>query len=282
VVVSPHDDPDALEPSSLLDGSRLAPRRLIFLGSGTSSGVPTLGCDCAVCTSTDPRNQRTRPSVLLRLPAGDLLIDSTPEMRLQLLRERVGFVHAILYTHDHADHLYGLDDARLFPRHLGGPVPVYCESAVETTIRRVFSYAFTEAALLRPSAGIPQLAFHPIEPGKPFSLLGQTILPLRLEHGHFRVLGFRIDKLAYCTDVSRIPPESWPLLEGVEVLVLDALRHDPHPTHFNLAGALAVVERLKPARTYFTHLSHQFDHESTESTLPAGVSLAYDGLALEF
>ena len=272
----------------MLDGTpdltlpRPRSRQLVFLGSGTSSGVPTLGCDCAVCTSTDPRNHRTRPSVLVRLPAGDVLIDTTPEMRMQLLRERVGFVHAIVYTHAHVDHLYGLDDARLFPRHIGGPVPVYCEADVEATIRTVFSYAFTESARRQPSGGIPQVDFHRIEPGQPFTLLGQEFLPLRLEHGRFRVLGFRIGNLAYCTDVSRIPDESWPLLEGLDVLVLDALRHDPHPTHFNLTQALAVVERLRPGRTYFTHLSHQFDHGPTENALPPGVALAYDGLSLDF
>lgn len=257
-------------------------RRLIFLGTGTSTGVPVLGCDCAVCRSEDPRNHRTRPSVVLRFPRGDLLIDTTPEMRLQLLRERIGFVHAIAYTHHHVDHLYGLDDARLFPKYLHGPVPIFCEQETEDTIRRVFSYAFHEKAQGIPAGFLPKIHFERITPGVPFEILGQTLLPIRLEHGRFRVVGFRIGNLAYCTDVSKIPEESWPLLEGLDVLVLDALRHEPHPTHFSLSEALEVVERLKPRRTLFTHLSHGFDHARVETTLPPRVGLAYDGLALEF
>jgi len=256
-------------------------RTLVFLGSGTSTGVPVLGCTCAVCRSTDPRNHRTRPSVLLKLPAGNLLIDTTPELRIQLLRERVGFVHAVAYTHHHVDHLFGLDEVRLFPRHIGGPVPVFCEPKVEETIRRVFSYAFAEGAT-RLGGGVPQLAFQPIAPGRAFQALGQSILPIRLEHGRWDVLGFRLGDLAYCTDVSRIPEESWAMLEGLDVLVLDALRHEPHPTHFSLEEALGVIERLRPRRALLTHLSHSFDHGATESTLPPHVTLAYDGLALRF
>jgi len=266
----------------LHDGSSPTRRRLVFLGSGTSSGVPMLGCECAVCCSTDPKNQRTRPSVLFRFAEGDLLIDTTPEMRIQLLRERVRFVHAIAYTHSHVDHLYGLDDARPFPKLLGKPVPVFCEGNVETDIRTVFHYAFSDYARQMAPGFLPQLEFQRIGPGQSFTLLGQTILPIRLHHGRFKVLGFRVGDLAYCTDVSEIPDESWPLLQGLRVLVLDALRHDPHPTHFNLEQALAVVDRLRPAQTYLTHLSHQFDHSVTENALPQGVSLAYDGLTLDF
>jgi phosphoribosyl 1,2-cyclic phosphate phosphodiesterase len=266
----------------LLERTASAARRLVVLGSGTSTGVPVLGCDCPVCTSNDPRNQRTRPSVLLALPRGNFLIDTTPEMRLQLLRERVSQVHAIAYTHAHADHLFGLDDARLFPRHLGGPVPIFCEPETEASIRRVFSYAFHDQAAQLPAGFLPKILFEPIGPGVPFEVLGQSVLPIRLEHGRFRVLGFRVGDLAYCTDVSRIPDESWPMLDGLDTLILDALRYDPHPTHFSLDQALAVVERLKPRRTYLTHLSHSFDHTPTESTLPPRVALAYDGLRLEF
>lgn len=259
-----------------------ASRRLVVLGSGTSTGVPVLGCDCAVCTSPDPHNRRTRPSVLVELPAGRILFDTTPEMRMQLLRESVPFVHAIVYTHAHADHLFGLDDARLFPRHLGGPVPIYCEPETEAAIRSVFSYAFQDETRRYPSGGVPQLRFQPIAPGVPFEVLGQRLLPLRLDHGRFRVLGFRIDSLAYCTDVSRIPEESWATLEGVETLILDALRPEPHPTHFHLQAALEVIERLAPRRAFLTHLSHSFDHAATNAILPSNVSLAYDGLVLNF
>jgi phosphoribosyl 1,2-cyclic phosphate phosphodiesterase len=257
-------------------------RRLTFLGTGTSTGVPVLGCDCPVCTSDDPRNQRTRPSVLFDFPAGRLLVDTTPELRLQLLREQVGFAHAIAFTHAHADHLFGLDDARLFPKAIGGPVPIYCEDHVEASIRSIFSYAFHEHAARIPRGGVPQVEFVRIEPGREFHALGQAVMPIRLHHGRFQVLGFRVGDLAYCTDVNRIPDESWPLLEGLDVLVLDALRYEPHPTHFTLDEALAAIGRLRPRVAYLTHLSHVFDHERTEAALPSGVRLAYDGLSLDF
>lgn len=219
---------------------------------------------------------------MLELPGGRALIDTTPELRLQMLREGYPFADAVLYTHHHADHLLGMDDVRLFSRHIGGPVPVYCEEEVEEAIRRVFSYAFTEQAARTPSGGIPRLAFRRIAPREPFDVLGQRVMPLRLEHGRFRVLGFRFGDLAYCTDVNRVPEESWPLLEGLDILILDALRYTPHPTHFSLEEALAVVERLRPRQTYLTHLSHEFDHGTTGLALPPGVALAYDGLALTF
>jgi phosphoribosyl 1,2-cyclic phosphate phosphodiesterase len=266
----------------LADEAAIGSRRLIFLGTGTSTGVPVFGCDCAVCTSDDPRNSRTRPSVLLQLPGGNAIIDTSPEMRLQLLRERVRQVHAIVYTHAHADHLFGLDDARLFPRAIGGPVPVYCEEEVEGAIRNAFHYAFNDQAKRIPSGGVPQLEFRRIDPLGRFPLLGQEVLPLRLHHGRFRVLGFRVGGLAYCTDVSRIPEESWTRLEGLDTLILDALRYEPHPTHFHLEAALETIARLRPRRAYLTHLSHGFDHAAVESALPAGVALAYDGLALDF
>jgi phosphoribosyl 1,2-cyclic phosphate phosphodiesterase len=241
-----------------------------------------LGCDCAVCTSADQRNWRTRPSVLLALPQGNLLFDTTPEMRLQLLRERVRIVHAIVFTHAHADHLLGLDDARAFPRFLGGPVPIYCEESTEAAIRRVFHYAFEDGLRTLPPGYLPKIQFERIVPGVAFDVLGQKVLPIRLEHGRMPVLGFRMDGLAYCTDVSRIPELSWPLLEGLDTLILDALRYEPHPTHFNLAEALAVIERLRPRRAILTHLSHAFDHGLTEATLPPAVALAYDGLTVDF
>ncbi len=256
-------------------------RRLIFLGTGTSTGVPMIGCDCSVCTSADPRNQRTRPSVLFALRGGNLLVDTTPEMRLQLLRERVRKVGAIAFTHHHADHLFGLDDARLFPRWIGGPVPVYCERDTEEFIRRVFHYAVREDGQ-QPTGFVPKLHFIRVQPGTPFEVFGEQVLPIRLEHGPLPVLGYRVGGLAYCTDVSRIPETSRPLLEDLDVLVIDALRYDPHPTHFSLAQALAVAESLQPRRTYLTHLSHAFDHGPAQEALPAGVTMAYDGLSVEF
>jgi phosphoribosyl 1,2-cyclic phosphate phosphodiesterase len=267
----------------LVDLATTSPRRLVFLGSGTSTGVPMLGCDCLVCTSDDPKNNRTRPSVLMSFPAGNLLIDTTPEMRVQLLRERVRQVHAIAYTHNHADHLYGLDDARVFPKTIGGPVPIFCEAETEETIRRVFHYAFHERLAALPAGNVPKIVFRRIEPGVPFEVLGESILPIRLEHGrHSSVLGFRVGNLAYCTDVSTIPEASWPMLRGLDTLILDALRRERHPTHFSLDEALEVVERLRPGRTFLTHISHGLDHGPTDAALPPRVALAYDGLSLEF
>lgn len=241
-----------------------------------------LGCDCSVCTSDEPRNNRTRPSVLMSFPAGDLLIDTTPEMRIQLLREGVRRVHAIAFTHHHADHLYGLDDARVFPKWIGGPVPVFCEADTEDYIKRVFSYAFREESRNWPAGFVPKIDFARVEPYRSFETLGQTILPVRLHHGRFTVLGYRVGDLAYCTDVNRIPEETFDALRGLDVLILDALRFDPHPTHFCLDEALTVVERLKPKRAFFTHISHEFDHSRVEAMLPPNVRLAYDGLVVPF
>lgn len=266
----------------MIESPEQSERRLIFLGTGTSSGVPLLGCDCSVCTSDDPRNNRTRPSVLMAFPAGNLLIDTTPEMRLQLLREKVSRVHAIAFTHHHADHLFGLDDARMFPKWIGGPVPVFCEDDTQEYIRRVFSYAFREESRNWPAGFVPKIEFGRVEPYKPFETLGQTILPVRLHHGRFTVLGYRVGDLAYCTDVNRIPDETFDALQGLDVLVLDALRFDPHPTHFHLEEALRVVERLAPKRAYFTHCSHEFDHARVEASLPPHVRLAHDGLVVPF
>jgi phosphoribosyl 1,2-cyclic phosphate phosphodiesterase len=191
-------------------------------------------------------------------------------------------VDAILYTHYHADHLFGLDDARLFPKHLGRAVPVYCEADVERVVRRAFDYAFGGPVVAGNWVGIPQIEFKTIRPAERFEVLGESILPIRFKHGKFQVVGFRVDNLAYCTDVSAVPDESWEHLEGLDVLILDALRYEPHPTHLSLDQALAIIDRLKPRRTFLTHLSHTFDHAPTESTLPEGVALAYDGLAIDF
>ncbi len=250
--------------------------RMILLGTGTSVGVPTLGCGCAVCTSQDPKNQRTRCAAVMGLPEGNLLIDTPPDLRFQLLREGLGVVHAVLYTHEHADHVFGLDDLRLMPFYTGGPIPLFCESLVEERIRKAFDYAFTDRQQTHAGA-VPKLVFKPIDT-KPFEVLGTRVIPIRLQHGpRFQVLGFRIGNVAYCTDTNEIPRESWPLLEGLDVLVLDALRDRPHVTHFSLEEAVAVARRVKPRRTLLTHVCHELDHASTNARLPAGIELAYDG-----
>ena len=253
--------------------------QLILLGTGTSVGVPSIGCPCEVCASTDPRDKRTRCAALIGLPQGNLLIDTPPDLRQQLLRERVGIVHAVLFTHEHADHIFGLDDLRLFPFYLGHPVPLYCEPLVEQRIRKSFDYAFSDVEQTHAGAA-PQLRFHSIGLD-PFELLGAGIQPLRLKHGpRFDVLGFRIGNVAYCTDTNGIPPESLALLAGLDALVIDALRIRPHVTHFSLDEAIEVARQLKPKRTIFTHLCHDLGHARTNALLPAGMELGYDGMRI--
>jgi phosphoribosyl 1,2-cyclic phosphate phosphodiesterase len=241
--------------------------------------VPAIGCGCAVCRSPNPKNRRTRCSAILGLPGGNLLIDTAPDLRQQLLREEIGLVHAVLYTHEHADHVFGLDDLRLMQFHLGGPVPLYCEAPVEERIRKSYDYAFTSTGGTHRGA-VPQLVFQRITT-EPFEVLGTRIMPVRLRHGpRFDVLGFRVGDVAYCTDVNAVPAESMPLLKGLDVLVLDALRPRTHTTHFSLAEAIAVARELAPRQTYFTHMSHDLDHEATNAALPPGMALAYDGLRI--
>jgi phosphoribosyl 1,2-cyclic phosphate phosphodiesterase len=263
-------------------GSEMAgPRTFTFLGTGTSVGVPMVGCDCAVCRSDDPHNNRYRCAVLIRTPQGNLLIDTPPELRLQLLRERVRLVHAVLFTHYHADHLFGLDDVRPFPRVLGKSVPLYCTGEVEGKIRTAFAYAFGHDAERLPAGMIPKLGFIRITE-EPFEVLGERVTPIPLLHAHFNVFGFRIGDVAYCTDVNEIPRTSWPRLEGLDVLVLDALRPQPHPAHFGLGQALDVIDRFRPKRAFLTHMGHEMDHETINRQLPPHVRLAYDGLSFEF
>jgi phosphoribosyl 1,2-cyclic phosphate phosphodiesterase len=251
----------------------------IFLGTGTSVGVPMIGCGCEVCTSSDPHNQRTRCSVILGLPEGNLLIDTSPDLREQLLREKIGVAHSVLFTHEHADHIFGLDDLRIMQFYLGGPVPLYCEPNVEARIRKSFDYAFDDAAKTHPGAA-PQLVFRRIGL-EPFDVLGARVVPLRMQHGkRFEVLGFRFGDIAYCTDASSIPPESMERLTGLDVLILDALRPRGHATHFSLEQAVEVARQLEPRQTYFTHMSHELEHAATNASLPSGMALAYDGLRI--
>ena len=253
--------------------------QLVMLGSGTSVGVPAIGCPCEVCNSTDPRDNRTRCSIILGLPQGNLLIDTPPDLRMQLLRERIGIAHAVLFTHEHADHVFGLDDLRLFPFYLGHPVPLYCEEKVESRIRTSFDYAFHDLEPTHQGA-VPQLVFGRITL-EPFEVLGQHVIPVRLKHGpRFDVLGFRFGNVAYCTDTNAIGPESLALLQGLDVLILDALRPRPHVTHFSLDEAIAVAEQLQPKRTIFTHIAHDLPHAATNARLPPGMELGFDGLRL--
>ncbi|MEW4528872.1 MBL fold metallo-hydrolase [Maioricimonas sp. JC845] len=262
-----------------ISGSGRFSGRMTLLGTGTSVGVPVIGCDCEVCTSTNPRNTRTRTGVFVSAPDGNFLIDTPPELRVQLIREQIGLVEAVVYTHAHADHILGLDDLRIFGYRLKGPVQLYCEEHVEAHLRATFSYAFQEPVPGRPQHSRPNLAFNQISED-PFSLLGLTITPIRMIHGALPVLGYRINDVAFCTDCSEIPGSSLALLEGLDVLIIDALWYEPHPTHFNVAQALEVIERVRPRRAYLTHVSHRLDYDETNARLPSHVELAYDGLQI--
>lgn len=252
---------------------------MILLGTGTSHGVPVIGCRCPVCRSDNPRNQRTRTGVAVQVPEGTFLIDTSPELRIQLLREKIDLVHAAVYTHSHADHIFGLDDLRLFGYYLKRPIPLYCEEIVEQQIRAAYSYAFQPPDPEIHVGAIPMLEIRRIGL-EPFELCGMMVQPIRLWHGKLAVLGYRVGNVAFCTDVSRIPEESFPLLEGLETLVIDALRDIPHATHFGIPQALEVVERVRPQRTYLTHASHHLEYVATNARLPQGVEMSYDGLRI--
>ena len=207
-------------------------------------------------------------------------MDTPPDLRTQLLREQIGIIHSVVYTHEHADHLFGLDDLRLMPFYLGHPIPLYCTENVEKRIRQSFDYAFVDREVTHPGA-VPQLDIRRVTRA-PFDVLGFPVTPIRLLHGpHFEVLGFRFANVAYCTDTNEIPEESWPLLEGLDVLILDALRPQPHATHFGLEQAVDVANTLAPRRTIFTHISHELEYHATNERLPAGMELAYDGLRIQ-
>ena len=248
-----------------------------MLGSGTSSGVPTIGCTCNVCQSTDSRDQRLRPSILIRYGGYNVVVDTSPDFRAQVLRAHIERLDAILYTHAHADHILGLDDVRPFNYHQKSLIPVFATQETLDVIQRVFRYAFDS----EPSqSSVPKLDLRVLS-GAPFNLFGLEFMPIRLCHGKGTVLGFRFGRAAYLTDHSEIPEESREKLRDLDVLFLDALRHRPHPTHTTVENAVRLVEELKPNRAFFTHMCHDLSHERTEATLPPHIRLAYDGLELE-
>ncbi len=250
---------------------------ITVLGSGTSVGVPTIGCACAVCTSSDPRDRRLRPSVLITFNGRNVLIDATPDFRYQALRARIERLDAILFTHAHADHILGLDDVRPFNFRQKSTIPIYGNEHTIATLRRVFDYIFSG----RPTeSSVPKIEPHVIDGDGAFELFGLPFLPVPLQHGRGLVYGYRFGRAAYLTDHSTIPEESLAKLRDLDVLFLDALRRRPHPTHTTVERALKYVEELAPRQAYFTHICHDLPHEDTERGFPPNVHLAYDGLVI--
>ena len=252
------------------------PALLTVLGSGTSLGVPTIGCRCRVCLSMDPRDKRTRPSLLVQYGGRNVVIDTTPDFRFQALRAGLSRLDAVLFTHPHADHILGLDDIRPFNFHKNAVVPIYGSRKTIESIRRTFHYIFGGNA---PFGGVPQVAVHVLD--GPLELFGVTFTPVPLLHGFMEVLGFRFGSAAYLTDYGQIPERSYALLEGLDVAFLDALRHAPHPTHCTVEQALEHVARLGPRRAFLTHIAHDLAHQETNASLPEHVRLCYDGLQVE-
>jgi len=240
-------------------------------------GVPTIACNCAVCRSTDPHDRRTRPSVLFSFAGYEVIVDTTPDFRYQTLRIALQRLDAVLYTHAHADHILGLDDIRAFNLKQRGPVPIYASEATLATLRTTFTYIFEATA---PEGSIlPGVEFHPISGS--FQLCGAKVIPIPAMHGPLPVLGYRIGTVAYLTDFSALPDESKRLLQGLDHLVLDALRYLPHPMHSTVDQSLALVRELAPTQAWFTHICHDLSHQAANARLPENVRLAYDGLTFE-
>jgi phosphoribosyl 1,2-cyclic phosphate phosphodiesterase len=250
--------------------------KITVLGSGTSVGVPTIGCYCEVCTSTDPRDNRMRPSILVSYGGRNVLIDTTPDFRTQALRARIDRLDAILFTHAHADHIMGLDDVRPYNFRQRTDIPIYANADTLTALRRVFRYIFDPGQQL---SSVPHLEVHEID-SAPFEVFGLEFTPITILHGNNPVLGFRFGSSAYLTDHSDIPEESCAQLRDLDVLFLDALRYKPHPTHSTVERSIETVGKLTPRRAFFTHICHDVHHERAESLLPPNIRLAYDGLEI--
>lgn len=254
--------------------------RLTLLGTGTSTGIPQIGCDCAVCLSDDPRDHRTRCAALIESEGMTLLIDTPPELRLQLIGARVRQIDAVLYTHEHADHVAGIDDLRTLSLRRPSALPVFAARQTLEYIRERYSYIF-DAAPLPPGTSKPRLSLTAIDPGSVTQIGSLAVLPLRLEHGSTPVLGFRLGGLGYITDAKRVGEPELSALRGVSVLVLNALWWRPHPTHLSIPEAIEVARAIGAARTILTHLSHETGHAELEARLPSGVEPGYDGLTVE-
>ncbi len=274
--------------------------QFVILGSGTSAGVPVIGCSCDVCRSADPRDRRTRPAACLRFsdPAGRprvILIDTSPDLREQALRHKLERCDAIAFTHNHVDHTFGLDEVRRFNAIMDSPIDVYAEGPTLEFLSRVYRHIFAKEKNVNDSF-VATLIPHVIDPDQTLDLYGLRWTPIRLYHGRLPILGFRIDvlddrggvsgsqpgplPLAYCTDVSSLPPEAWPKLRNLQTLILDMLRYRKHPTHLTVDEAIEIAGRIGARQTYFTHMTHDIRHAQLDAELPEGMALSYDGLVL--
>ena len=251
--------------------------KITFLGTGTSQGIPFIGCDCPVCTSANKKDKRLRSSVLVETPQANIVIDSGPDFRYQMLRANIRNLDAIIFTHGHKDHIAGLDDIRPYNYHHKKPIKIYATAETQEALKREYAYIFSNITY----PGIPEIEMTTINAKEPFNVNGLTIIPIKLRHYQMEVLGFRIGDFTYITDASYIAPEELSKAGGGKTLVLNALRHEPHISHYTLAEAITVAKGVKVAETYFTHISHQLGkHESVETELPSSMHLAYDGLEL--
>jgi phosphoribosyl 1,2-cyclic phosphate phosphodiesterase len=255
--------------------------RFTFLGTGTSFGVPQIGCDCAVCQSADPRDKRTRSGAALEAGDATILIDTPPELRMQLIATGLSHVDAVMYTHEHADHINGIDDLRMFSVRRRRPLPIYGPAETLDRLRTSFSYIFDDAIQPYEGTSKPTLELHALEPGRSVTIAGIDVLPLAFDHGHLRVFGYRIGSLAYITDVKSIPEAQRESLRGLDLLVINALWWRSHPTHLSIPEAVQTAQSLGARRTYLTHLTHETGHAALAQQLPEGILPAYDGLSVE-
>ena len=255
--------------------------KLTFLGTGTSFGIPQVGCTCPVCSSSDPRDRRTRSGAVVESSGSTILIDTPPELRLQLVAARISMVDAVLYTHEHADHTNGIDDLRIFSVRQRRALPIYGPKETLDRLQSTFRYIFDSEMCAFEGTSKPQLELHPVEPGRVVSVAGQNVLPLAFPHGHLRVFGYRLGDLAYLTDVKSVGEAEREQLRGVRVLVLNALWWRPHPTHMSIAEAISTAQAIGADHTYLTHLTHETGHAELAESLPGGIFPAYDGLVVD-
>jgi phosphoribosyl 1,2-cyclic phosphate phosphodiesterase len=265
-----------------IDSNAAAKLTITVLGSGTSQGVPMIGCPCAVCRSVDPRDNRTRSSIHLATPEAQILVDTTPDLRQQALREKLDHLDAVLFTHPHADHIMGFDDLRRFCEIQGGPLPIYGSAETLQGIERIFFYAFNPK---RTIPGYVHVLPHPV--AGPFALGGLEITPLPVPHGAISTSGYLFARhgrkfLAYLSDCAAVPEPVRALIAGVDVLIIDGLRDKEHPTHLNIRGAIEAALAIGAPRSFLTHLTHEKSHVDRLKDLPAGVEVAYDGMKLEW